>query len=540
MSNQNILNKGKIDMTNKLSYIKRLVNYIIGAVILTISLNTTAFGLNQDNDGYYQIGNKAELKEFADKVNNEGENDAKGKLINDIVFNEGVIENGELSQGKLFEKWNPIGAAANEYDNDHKFWGELISCDGTTKTITGLYINEENEDYQGLFGFLGDNSEVKNIKVDGSYIKGRNYVGGIAGYSQGGKIENCSTDNIIKGESAIGGNVGYADWGVLKQCENSGIVEGKDYVGGNVGVNRGEILGGLKNSAEVTGTEYSVGGNIGDNRSHWIEGKFENSGKVKGRDDIGGNIGYNRETIKKCENSGYIEGKDYVGGNIGRNGDNISYLAEIEGDCDNSGIVIGEECVGGNVGVNRGKILGRLKNSEEVTGIMAVGGNVGENLRAIGGMEWENGDLRDDNGELIIQGECENSGKVKGIDYVGGNIGHISNNGYLRHAKNSGKVEGNNNIGGNVGKNDGKILKYANITDYCLKNEWIVAGIKNVGGNIGFNNNEQIAGIFRNNGDIIGDEKVGQNIGCSTTKVSVDCYMEGTVNGNKVNYPLGE
>ena len=73
-----------------------------------------------------------------------------------------------------------------------------------------------------------------------------------------------------------------------------------------------------------------------------------------------------------------------------------------------------------------------------------------------------------------------------------------------------------------------------------MKNEWIVAGIKNVGGNIGINNNEQIAGTFRNNGDIIGEKRVGNNIGRSTTKVSADCYMEGTVNGNKVNYPLGE
>ena len=474
-------------MTSKFNYIKKGVKYIIGAVVLTISLNTTAFGLNQDNDGYYQIGNKAALKEFARKVNSGKEPNAKGKLMNDIVFNGGgVIENVKLKFGSsaaskvkenrklkegYFEEWTPIGTKNNPFE------GELISCDGETKKITGLYINRNNK-YQGLCGVV--EGKVRDIEVNCSYINGDCYVGGIAGKNIG-EIENCiTTNNIIKGEMAVGGVVG----------KNSGTISGR-----------------CNNAGKVTGKAYYVGGNIGENRGT-MEEKCENSGKVIGVDNVGGNVGRNYRTIK--------------------------------GECENSGKVIGEECVGGNVGVNEETILGRCKNSEEVTRIMDVGGNVGKNEGTIGGEEDNNVELTDDNGELIIQGECENSGKVKGIDYVGGNIGHISNNGYLRHAKNSGKVEGNNNIGGNVGQNDGIIRKYANVTDYCLKNEWIVAGIKNVGGNIGINNNEQIAGTFRNNGDIIGEKRVGNNIGRSTTKVSADCYMEGTVNGNKVNYPLGE
>ena len=70
--------------------------------------------LSQDGDGYYLIGNAAELYGFAGLVNN-GNKTANAKLTADIVVNENVLDaNGEANTGD-FVQWAPIG---NDYFED--------------------------------------------------------------------------------------------------------------------------------------------------------------------------------------------------------------------------------------------------------------------------------------------------------------------------------------------------------------------------------------------------------------------------------------
>ena len=313
-------------MTSKLNYIRKSAKYIIGAAVLATGLSSAAFGLEKDNDGYYLIRNKAELKEFAEKVNSGEEPDAHGKLMDNIVFNESVIENGELRQGVTFNKCEPIGTDKNP------FKGKFL---GNNKIITGVYINKENNDDQGLFGVIGEGGKVKNVKVSDSYIKGSVYTGGIAGENKG-EIENCTTSNsVIIGNDKVGGNVGNNEGTIAGKCENSGVVTGKeDSVGGNIGwqTEGGTIAGKCENSGVVTG-EKNVGGNVGWNEGI-IEGECNNIEEVKGQEDVGGNVGSNDGTIEGiCNNSGAVKGSDKVGGNVG------GEEATITGECNNSGIV---------------------------------------------------------------------------------------------------------------------------------------------------------------------------------------------------------
>ena len=82
--------------------------------------------------------------------------------------------------------WSPIGT--NFYNS---YTGTF---DGGGHTIMGLTVTT-NDQYVGLFGRLGKAGTVKNVVMDGIQITCNHrlgYAGGVAGFSWGGTIENCS------------------------------------------------------------------------------------------------------------------------------------------------------------------------------------------------------------------------------------------------------------------------------------------------------------------------------------------------------------
>ena len=108
--------------------------------------------------------------------------------------------------------------------------------DGGNNAISGLYINQPNSDYQGLFGYI-NNATIKYVVVDGCDITGRYYVGGIAGQSYGKIIDYCVVSGSIKPStmSTHGGIVGKA-YGKVHHCFSAATVEGSFYVGSIVGM----------------------------------------------------------------------------------------------------------------------------------------------------------------------------------------------------------------------------------------------------------------------------------------------------------------
>ena len=103
-------------------------------------------------DNPYQIATAADLLEFADKVNNKNQTGAWAELTDDI----------DLSSVCSKEKgnWTPIGTSyANAYTG---------TFNGNGHTISGLYIDSSDNDYKGLFGYVGTRGTVQNLSVSGS------------------------------------------------------------------------------------------------------------------------------------------------------------------------------------------------------------------------------------------------------------------------------------------------------------------------------------------------------------------------------------
>lgn len=127
----------------------------------------------------------------------------------------------ELNDTTDFEQWAQNGP---EYSwNPISNLGMRIHFDGKGHTISGMYINVNNESSDptngtyGLFGMITDGS-VKNLTLDKSYISvsGRDAnIGGIAGYlSRESEMSDCvSNVTIDVYDGAVGGVVGGVSGG---------------------------------------------------------------------------------------------------------------------------------------------------------------------------------------------------------------------------------------------------------------------------------------------------------------------------------------
>ena len=267
-------------------------------------------------DGKYYISTAKQLKEFADKVNDDSGKytDIDAELTDDIDLS-------EICSEEKGDSWTPIGTSiGNSYRG---------TFDGNGHTISGLYINSSSDNYQGLFGYVSGSGKVQNLSVSGSVsVSGGEYVGGIVGYNSSGTVTNCAFSGTVTGTD--------------------------DYVGGVVGVNSGNVINCTNTgSVSVSGGDR-VGGVVGDNRGH-VKNCY-NTGTVTGTGTdewVGGVVGVNSSSVTNCYNTGNISGYKYVGGVVGDNSsieeDNSSNVEN----CYNIGEVSGSlSPVGGVVGCN--------------------------------------------------------------------------------------------------------------------------------------------------------------------------------------------
>lgn len=117
----------------------------------------------------YEITNYHELLGLAKLVNEKNET-ITASLMNDIVFNENLLDASGNVQVADPIKWTPIGT--------EKYYFNGI-FNGNGHTISGLYV--DSGDYAGLFGRAQGAPTIKGVGVVDSYFKGAKYVGGIAG-----------------------------------------------------------------------------------------------------------------------------------------------------------------------------------------------------------------------------------------------------------------------------------------------------------------------------------------------------------------------
>ena len=162
------------------------------------------------------------------------------------------------------ESWTPIGKESTQFKG---------VFDGAGHKISGLYISN-SEDFQGLFGYLGQGGVIKNLGVEGTVIGTGSFyqsVGGVCGYNEG-TMENCYNTGAVNGYDKVGGVCGY-NKGTITNCYNTGAVNGYDEVGGVCGYNTyggtATIMNCYYNSDNYTGN--AIGTNKGTANN--VEGK---------------------------------------------------------------------------------------------------------------------------------------------------------------------------------------------------------------------------------------------------------------------------
>lgn len=210
--------------------------------------NATVYQPATLNGSNYEIGNAGQLYWFAALVNGDSsvcdyvvetnpngiqqDTAAKAVLTADITVNTGVLDsNGNLvTNTSSFTIWTPIGKSSKQYTG---------TFDGRGHTISGLYFNNQETDYVGLFGYVGSGGKISNVGVVDSYFNGKNYVGGVCGDNDNGTIENCYNTGAVNGSGFVGGVCGKNDnGGTITNCYNTGNVSGTgDYVGSVCGQN---------------------------------------------------------------------------------------------------------------------------------------------------------------------------------------------------------------------------------------------------------------------------------------------------------------
>lgn len=130
------------------------------------------------------------------------------KLSSDIILND-TADYESWDEKPPENTWQPIGYS-NSSDDHSYFCGTF---DGDDRTISGMYISSDKS-YTGLFGIVR-NGSVKNLTVKESYVSGREYTGGIAGYfasdaSSGTGFSYCSfSGKVVSSGSNAGGIAGY-------------------------------------------------------------------------------------------------------------------------------------------------------------------------------------------------------------------------------------------------------------------------------------------------------------------------------------------
>ncbi len=240
----------------------------------------------------YEICNKDQLINLAIKLNNLSTYSSVATKSFKLTANIDLNGPEEVFYPIGFHGVNNLSDKAAP--NSKPFNGEF---DGNNYFIDNIVMNLKNQNYVGLFQHLGASAVVKNLNVRGMIsIEGSsNYVGSIAGYSEG-KIENIISYITLNLDTTYyaGGLVGYQ--------KNNEVIES-------------EYIGFVK--VDISGTH--VGGILGGAKAVDLN-QVLNVSDVQGKDNVGGIIGSAEAiTADDLKSSKIVSGSgNYVGGIVGR------------------------------------------------------------------------------------------------------------------------------------------------------------------------------------------------------------------------------
>lgn len=324
----------------------------------------------------------------------------------------------DIDMDELDDDYNIIGHSEDWSAEHEHFHGHL---DGNGHTISNFTLERGGEEAVGLFGYLREDAKVTDLEFAGVDVRGRDYVGALAGRSFG-TIENCSVSGTVEAGWRFAGGLVGSNSGEIRHSSASGVVSGVYIqVGGLVGRNS-------PSGAIVDSTATAEVASTGSRASHYVGGLVgSNSGLVEGSSATG-----DVHNSLDEEDEGDL---GIAGGLAGRGGGTFrdSYAT---GDVDVSG--------GGRVGGLLGDSMGG-----EIIRSYATGDVTGTDRR-IGGLV---GRIRDDG---IIR-DCYALGDVDGGEAVGGLVGELVESSdevpEVHRSYSVGTPTGDGDVGGLIGRN---------------------------------------------------------------------------------------
>lgn len=250
--------------------------------------------------GTYSISTAEELAKLATMTNN-------GKIGKNTEF---VLANDiDLSAYSTGEGWTPIGTVSN---------GFIATFDGNGYTISNLFINRPNTNYQGLFGYCDNpyshTCKLSSIALENVNVTGEVNTGGLAG-AGGYKsiITNCYVSGTVTGKNYTGGLCGSTSYNTITDSYATVTVVGGDYVGGFTGRVSNSTITNCYASGSASGGTYT-GGLLGNGSKSIITNCYA-TGNVNGVFHTGGLLGNGDEaTIAKSFATGNVIGGDMTAG----------------------------------------------------------------------------------------------------------------------------------------------------------------------------------------------------------------------------------
>ncbi|WP_276253233.1 CARDB domain-containing protein [Halomontanus rarus] len=261
----------------------------------TLAVPTDELDVLAEADGYHANESTVDLSEttahdaslFTQPSAGSG-TEADPYLITDSTELQGMAGDrsahyalGEPIDASDVGEFDPIGSESEPFEG---------SLDGQFETIHDLSIDEPATSNVGLFGVLGSDATVENVRLENATVTGGEDVGGLVGRSDGATITNATVEGAIAGNRKVAGLVGLNDGTI----ERSGAID-----------------------ISVEAHDYNVGGLIGRNDGTVTDSYATGSVDAPESDYVGGFVGYHTGTISTSYAAATVEANQAPSGFIG-------------------------------------------------------------------------------------------------------------------------------------------------------------------------------------------------------------------------------
>ncbi len=471
--------------------------------------------VDDDNDGLIEINSAERLNQVRYNLygtslktsGDDGGNDAgcgNGTIVGeDITVCSGyeLTANIDLS---TYENWVPISDCFSSGNCPNTFRSIF---DGNNAIISGITINAEaGTEKIGLFGAIGPNAILRNIRIrDASIQGGANDVGILAGSAHDSQIISIS---LLRGEitspaaNSVGGLVGKISVSSITSSYVRGTnVNGDDKTGGLLGMAEAvNIISSYAAASNIIGGD-NTGGLFGKGKDVSITSSYAAASSIIGGDNTGGLLGNvdKTEITSSYATDSSVTGDDNTGGllgNVDRTVITSSYTTE------NS--IIGVANTGGLVGsATNANITSSYASKSKLLGRDNIGGMLGNAISSIVNLAYAT------------------ESNVSGINNIGGLFGSADNVNMTYSYVEEGIVNGDEGVGGLVGNGANGMIT----SSYALG--IITSGLNKIGGLIGDGANVIINSSYVAGSRISGEDDVGGLAGYGEQMTVYSSYAAG-------------